>query len=61
MATTAQLLKAKQNGAEIQLTESGAPVTYIARYKYDREPWCWQADGRWYRVSAGQCSAVQPA
>lgn len=60
MATTAQLLKAQKNGAEIQLTGTGVPVTHVARYKYDRQPWCYQGDDRWYRVAADRCSAVQP-
>ena len=65
MATSAQLLKAQEAGAEVRTTIAGQPegglVEYSPRYKGDRKPWVYQSgryvtEGR--RYSAKDVAAV---
>ena len=65
MATSAQLLKAQEAGAEIRITIAGQPeggiVEYSPRHKGDRKPWVYQS-GRYvtegHRYAAKDVAAV---
>lgn len=63
MATSKELLKSQENGAEIRITIYGEPtgglVQYAPRHKGDRHAWVYTAsDGKEYRYQARDCSAA---
>src|SRR3990172_2927616 len=64
MATTKELLKAQDNGAQIHTEDAsggiGGPVEYSPRYKGDRQPWVQHEGRNWYRYTAARCIAVDP-
>lgn len=65
MATSAELLKAIETGAEIRITIAGEPtgglVKYSPRYKGDKKPWAYPEGRHIYRYMARECDAVTPA
>lgn len=54
MATSRELLAAREKGAEI--LHNGAPVVYLPRRPGDRKPWV----HRGYRYTAAQCQVYWP-
>jgi hypothetical protein len=59
MATSAELIKARDNGA--QILHNDTPVEYSPRYKGDRSPWAYRENTTVYRYMARECVAVYPA
>lgn len=61
MATSKELIKAQDNGAEIRVQNaSGSKVEYAPRVKGDRSPWVYREGTAWYRYTAARCVAVTP-
>lgn len=58
MATSKELLKAIENGAEIRVGTTGKLVEYSPRYKGDRLAWTYKENTTVYRYAAKECVAV---
>lgn len=61
MSTTKELLKARDEGAEIRVCLiNGDTVEYAPRQSGDRKPWRCKDGLPWKRYTAAECIAVSP-